>query len=230
MTREMLATLAVAGVASMAMADDWVAKLTVDNQFNVYFGDSMGTDFAAGGGNSWPTTYTITANGRAATDYLYVSTASDQSVAQGFVGEFTNTTGGFTIKTGSNLWEVFPAGAYLNQIFGQTTPWTPSLMPTQSQVDAAIAYATTNNLWINTSGFQDWDNRVSGNITIWGHRPGIAADAQWIWHNKLGTGNPFSGGFNHDEFLVFRVAGVPAPSGLSALSFAGLLSLRRRRA
>lgn len=220
--------LTVGGAAS---ADDWTIHITVDNQYDVYFGTPTTTNFHAGGDTNWTNTETWTALGRAPTDFLYVATASDHSVAQGFLAEFINTTQNATIRTGDYPWEVFPAGAYLNLIDATwPSPWPASVMPTQSQVDAAIAYATANNLWVAPSTAAGYDN--GSNPLPWGTRPGISGAADWIWYD---SGNdpggfypvPFSG-FSHDEFLVFRVPNVPEPGTLLGVIVAGLALGRRR--
>ncbi|MCC6428634.1 MAG: LamG domain-containing protein, partial [Phycisphaerales bacterium] len=191
--------------------------LTVDNQFDAYFGTAMATTFFAGTSANWKIPVKLTALNRAPTDFVYVATASDQSVAQGFLGTFTNTTTGKTFDTGDSAWEVFPAGAHLQALFNMNGPWPAGVMPTQAQVDAAIAYATGNGLWQATDGFPNWDNRVLGNITIWGHLAAVPATAKWIWHNT-GSANPLRPGANHDEFLIFRIAGAagagPCPGSL----------------
>ncbi len=221
---------AALALSSAALADDWTIHITVDNQYDVYFGDATATDFHAGGDTNWTDTETWTALGRDPTDFLYVSTASDHAVAQGFLAEFINTTAGATIKTGDADWDVFPAGKYLSLIDGSwPNPWPPSLMPTQAQVDAAIAYATANNLWTDTTTAPGYNNGASP--LPWGTRPGIAGDADWIWYDSgTGTSSPYPApfdGYNHDEFLIFRVPNVPEPS-CAVLLLAGLLAARRR--
>lgn len=232
----------IAGVlmlSAAAQADNWSMYMTVDNQFDVYFGTPTTTNYYAGGGNSWPTQYNFTATGRAPTDYLYVATASDHSVAQGFVGIFHNTTTSQSIATGSVVWEVFPAGAYAATNPYYPNPWPASLMPTQTQVDAAIGYATANNLWLAPTSAPGYDldpsTPTSPYAYVWGYGyPNIPQSAQWIWYEsgKVPSGllpSPLNGG-NHDEFLVFRVAGmVPEPASLGLLSVGGLVALRRRR-
>jgi hypothetical protein len=230
--RKSLLAVAVLGTvfSGAALADDWNMYLTVDNQFDVYYGNSTATNYFAGGGSNWSTTYNFTALGRSPTDFTYVATASDQWVAQGFIGVFTNTTLGATIETNTVIWEVFPAGA-----FAATNPYSPgawpaSLMPTQTQVDTAINYATTNNLWVAPSTAPGYTNGAAP----WGTRPNIPAYANWIWydsHKDPGGGGipvPFDG-FNHDEFLVFRVAGIaPEPVSAVLLALGGLLVRRKR--
>ncbi len=214
----------LAAVSGVARADDWVMHVTCDNQFHAYFGGPTGTNFDAGGGNSWPTTFTLNANGRSPLDYLYVATASDQTQAQGLIGDFTNLTTGLVSVTGDAVWEVFPAGAHLSEMGMGAGPWPASLMPTQAQVDTAIAFATANSLWIAPG------NGDLNGASPWGFRTGISASARWIWHNSNGSANPTQGSVNHDEFLVFRVAGaVPAP-GTTGLALLGVVAgLRRRR-
>ncbi len=226
----MTKTIAIAAIAALcatATADDWVINVTCDNQFDVYFGGPTSAGFFAGGGSSWPTTYTFNALNRPGSDYLYVSTASDRSVAQGLIGDFTNTTLGLTSRTGDAVWEVFPAGRYLTQL-GFTNPWPANVMPTQAQVSAAISYAENNGLWIGTSTAPG--NNVNG-VSPWGFRTGIDAASQWIWHRAPnGPADPLRGGFNHEEFLVFRIAGaVPTPGTLGLLAGLAMLTSRRRR-
>ncbi len=231
-------TLALAG--GKALADNWNVYLTVDNQFDVYYGTSMTTTFAAGGGTNWMVEYNFTATGRPTTDYLYVATSSDYSGAQGFIGTFHNTTLSATLSTGTKGWQVFPAGKYLQQIFGMSGAWPVSQMPTQSEVDAAIAYATTNNLWVAPTTAPGYDNDPSTPISpytfIWPTPlPNIQTSAQWIWYD---SGNDTSlspavpaplRGFNHDEFLVFRVPGaVPEPVSAVLLGVGAVLLGRRR--
>lgn len=231
--RTLIVPFAVASAfAAPAFADNWTANITVDNQYDIYFGTPTTTNFYAGGDTDWTTTETWTATGRPSTDYLYVATASDHSVAQGFLGEFTNTTQSITFRTGSPFWDVFAAGPWLNTLYGMGGSWPAGTQPTQAQVDTAINFATTNNLWQTPDTYLDWDNRASGNITTWGTRPGIANSAEWIWHIGSGlppTTNPFSPGADHDEFLIFRVASVPAPGAAILLILGALPATRRRR-
>lgn len=228
----LVACLVVGMFAGELRADDWEIHITVDNQYDVYFGDGTSTDFFAGGDTNWATTETWIALDRDPNDFLYVATASDHWIAQGFLADFINTTENVTIRTGSGIWEVFPAGAYLEDIDPSwPNPWPPSQMPTQSQVDDAIAYATANDLWVTPSSAPGYEN--GSNPDPWGTRPDISDEAAWIWYDSGGDPGggspppPFDG-FNHDEFLVFRVPNIPEPASLALLAVAGAFALRRR--
>ncbi|MCA9298429.1 MAG: hypothetical protein KDA28_05145 [Phycisphaerales bacterium] len=229
MTR--LTCIALAALSGSAMADNWLIDITVDNYYDIYYGNNLGTTFYAGGDGNWATVETYNTT-RPATDYVYVSTASDHSVAQGFLGEFRNLTQGTLVKTGDAAWEVFNAGKFL-QAINPSWPsvWPASLQPTQSEVDQAISFAETNALWIPTSFDAAWTN--ASHPGPWGNNlPGIAGSATWIWHDSGGVSGSFYtdpyGGYNHEEFLVFRLRGdsVPAPGAMAVL---GAMGLRRRR-
>ena len=199
------------------VGEDWDMYLTVDNQFDVYFGTPTGTtDSVVGGGDDWTVEYHFTAEGRTDTDYLYVATASDQNVAQGFIGTFNNLTRGKITSTGDDVWQVFPAGAYPETNPYWPDPWPASQMPTQEQVDIAISFAQDNDLWVTPVANEGYDNDpTTPTDPYWfpwnTSYPNIPTSAKWIWHDK---GDAPEGdlpsplySYNHDEFLVFRVAG-----------------------
>jgi hypothetical protein len=227
-TRDLVGAAALMGLASWAVADDWTIKMTVDNQYSTYFGSSMATTAFVGSDSNWQTMETYNVTGRAPTDYLYVSTASDRAVAQGFLGSFENTTTGNTILTGDAAWQAFRAGDYLSQIFGMSGSWPANVLPTATELDAAIAYATTNNLWTAAVSAPGYTNPGAG---PWFGFAGIPSSASWVWAPATGGGNPLAPGADHGEFIVFRIVGeaVPAPGAAVLLGLGGVLAARRRR-
>ena len=230
--------------ASPALAQhDWNMTITVDNDYTIYFGDSLlSTPTLVGGDGDWTDTEVYSVTGVDVNAFLYVATASDHSVAQGFIGEFRNLTTGNTLLTNDDSgtpWEVFPAGAYLvdlNASGGPTFPttvWPAGVQPTQAQVQTAVNYATTNNKWVTPVSLPGWDN--SGGA-FWPIVSLVPAAAEWIWHDSGNDGSataPFDA-FNHQEFLVFRIAGlaVPEPGSamltLLAMSAWGFIPRRKR--
>ncbi|MGB8657583.1 MAG: hypothetical protein WCE90_07325 [Candidatus Zixiibacteriota bacterium] len=211
---------------SLAKADDWDIYLTIDNFGTVYFGTCTKTvGGPVGISNNWMVEDHFVALKQPSDRYLYVAAASDQVVAQGFVGKFKNVTLGWTVWTGDPAWQVFPACKYAG-IPEITCPWPANLQPTQKQVDAAIAYASANNLWVTPTSAPGYDldplTLTTPYSYVWGYNfPHIwqpsdrPNQAQWIWYESglvpsNSTGHnfstPFEGG-NHQEFLVFRIAG-----------------------
>ena len=239
----LMALLTITATAGLVQADDWDIYITVDNQYDIYFGTSTATTDNPGGDNDWMGDEYYQALGRLPTDYLYVATASDYSTAQGFLGTFINTTTNVTISTGDSVWEVFPAGAYeaTNPYWNTTGVWPASQMPTQPQVDTAIAYAEANNLWVTPTASSGYDNDPGTPITPytwqWGwYFANIETSASWIWYDSGNDPGNFPvrpapiSGFNHDEFLVFRVAGAaPEPATIGLFAIGAVVGLIRRR-
>jgi len=221
--------LTVATAALPALGDNWTIRMTVDNRYDAYLGTSTATTSLVGSDANWPTMETYNVTGVNSTDFWYVTTSSDRSVAQGFLASFTNTTTAITINTGSVAWQVFRAGDHLLPIFG--TPngaWPTNLQPTVSQTDAAIAYATANNLWTATASSPGYTNPGAG---PWGAFPLISGSARWVWAPDSTGGNPLQPGANHGEFLIFRIEGqaIPTPAAAALLGLGGLMAVGRRR-
>jgi MYXO-CTERM domain-containing protein len=234
MTIRSLVALAVAASVPVSVAsaslENWRITMTVDNQYDLYFGTPTATSAYVGGDTDWFTAETYVVTGRASTDYLYVTTSSDRFVAQGFLGEFVNLTTGNTVLTGDAQFQVFRAGDHLQALFGMTPgTWPADLQPTVAQTDAAIAYATANNLW--TAAATGGQVNAPG-VSPWFPFASISSAAQWVWSPTTNGSNPLRPGADHGEFLVFRIAGaaIPTPGAAALLGLAGLAATRRRRA
>ena len=207
---------------SLAKADDWDIYLTIDNFGTVYFGTCTKTvGGLVGISSNWTVEDHFVASNQPPGGYLYVAAASDHAVAQGFVCKFKNVTFNSTFWTGDPAWQVFPACKYAG-IPGITCPWTANTQPTQTQVDAAIAYASANNFWVTPTSAPGYDldpSTPTGSYSYsWGYSfphiwqsSDLPNQAMWIWYESglVPSGafhTPFEGG-NHQEFLVFRIAG-----------------------
>lgn len=222
------AAIAALAFCGTVLAEDWTIRLTVDNQYAAYFGTSTATTGFIGTDGDWPTLETYNVTGRASTDYLYIAAVSDFATAQGLLASFTNQTTGNTVLTGSDQWQVFRAGDYLQQLFGTSGPWPINSLPNASQIDTAVAYATANNLWTGAATAAGFTNPGAG---PWDGFPQIAGSASWIWAPSPDGSNPLEPGSNQGEFLVFRISGqaVPTPGAAAVIALGGLLATRRRR-
>lgn len=124
--------------------------------------------------------------------YLYICAWSDDNIFQGLIGSFT---GDITIHTGDPRWQVLPT----KNNHGDNE------FPTINEINSAIASAQPSD-WKNpavgaSNGGPPWDVVISG----------ITTAAKWMWYDsgrdtqpQYPSYVPFSG-FNHDEFLIFRI-------------------------
>ena len=160
-----LATM-VCGPGS-ALADNWSMSITVDNYYDIYFGDQfLTTPTLVGGDGDWPTTETWGIIGVAATDFLICPHGLGSFVAQGFIGEFTNLTTGYTFVTSDDMgspWEVFPAGQYLAAFECDRSDDSCHRLAGRDSADSHASadrggLRQTNGLWIATDSAPSYTN------------------------------------------------------------------------
>lgn len=229
----LLSLAAILSLASVpAQAASIRVAITVDNSYALFTGSETAATSFIGSDFDWGSTEVYDFD-LPADQYIYVVTASDLSVAQGFLAQFDNLDTGFKFYSSDPQWEVMATG------LGAAAPYSGSA--------ADLALLSGEIVDANGGGNPSagWGSLTAGPVNgggPWGLRPSIDAAAQWVWYSSNGDTDPTTPGFNHDEWLVFRiaVAATPDPSptpesgtsaALLAMALAGLgwahRSLRR---
>jgi hypothetical protein len=148
---------------------------------------------------------------------IYIAAWSDDAVAQGLLAEI-DLGGGQYLRSGDAAWQVHCTYIDLDD---------NAAYPTAVSVDAQEALADANNLWMTPDTY----GGNAPSTSPWGAIGGISSSATWMWANPNSNVSAFTGGANHNEWQLFRIAvpQIPAPGVTSAgLLLAGGL-LRRRR-
>ncbi len=219
-TSRSFAIASLAALAGAANAGVITAKATADNHYSIYA--TVGGEFVKVGGNetgaagapgryNWSMAEAFTFD---TSDPIYIAAWSDDATAQGLLAEIDAGDLG-TIYSGDARWQVFATGIDLD---------TGAPHPLATDVAAQIAMADANSWWDSP-----FVGEYNGQGTLpWAKIADISEDARWMW-NATDGGDALRGGKNHDEYLIFRLAAIPAPASGLVIAGAGLALARRRR-
>ena len=231
LNRSALTALAVSALmlaARSSQAINLQVNVTCDNVYAIYYGSPTTANTAVGYDNDWPTTESYSFN-LPASDYIYVAAWTDDAVAQGFLAQFNNLDDNTKFYSSDSQWQVTATG--LNK--GTSDP-QPTLAELTTQIGLANGGLNSSGGWVATTA------GGANGVAPWGTRPGIDAAARWTWYNSGQDPSPNApfNGFNHDEYLIFRIAvnakptDVPEPGAAALLVGITTVSaavLRRRR-
>lgn len=223
-TRTLASVALLAVFAGAAQAGDGttvVATVTADNHYALYNVQPGGTIgfvaqneeglFGNPGLYNWslPETNTFVTQ-----DVFYIAAWSDDSVAQGLLGQFL-FGGNNLLLTGDPRIQTFRTGISRD---------TDDPRPSDASVTTQVNLANATNGWRTPSVYLP-----NLNTTLpWGQIPGITDDAQWIWSDSPNGENVFFPGADYGEYVLFRIV-VPTPGAVALLGLGGLVSLRRKR-
>jgi hypothetical protein len=211
-------SLFVGALTVQATPYTYTSTVTADNHYAIYTGNSnfinyIGTNESGSSGApgtyNWsnPENFTFDVNPG---DYIYVAGWSDNSTAQGWIGQFVSGTG--TILSNATDWQVFLTFNDIND---------GGMAPTVNQFQNDIAGASWSTI----------TNTMDNGASPWGTIGAINPNADWIWGSAMEPGSGYG------EYQVFRTqvapAPVPEPATMTLLGIgllgAGLASRKKSR-
>jgi hypothetical protein len=180
-----------------------VGDVLCDNSFVLYTGDAAGSALMLRGGGAFPQVVPVDIT--TSDPAIYLIAWSDHRVHQGLLHDLT--LNGVPHWSDSPSWVVFATGHDLNGDY-------PGVQPSAADIGAEIATANRGDLWrpITVGGPNDGSFPASDS---WQAVDPIPPAVRWAWFNsgrESGTEAPFRPGFDHGEYLIFRLlTDMPSP-------------------
>jgi len=225
-----IAAGAIGVLACNASAQDitFDVIVTADNQYGLYTGtETSALNYIGGAFNTLaagiisPENYTIT---MPETGWIYITAWADRAVYQGLMARFDSVLG--TFYAGQTGWEVTATG--LSRANG--APPVP-LSDLTTQIQLANAGMNPAGGWVDPH--LGPLNGNSPGLWPWAIGGGMGPDANWTWYDSGLDPSPlapYTNGFDHLEYLIFRLpVNIPSPGAAATIFAFGLLSARRRR-
>ena len=210
----------VSATALPAEAVNVKAAITVDNSYALYYGTGTAATNYVGNDFTWGTTEVYNFN-LPSNSYLYLVAVSDISSAQGLIGQFENLDTGYKFYSNDPQWQVTATGLRNANSPNYGAPYTGTLADLSlltAQILVANGGGNPSNGWVAPTA-----GPANGNGP-WGSRSLIDAAARWVWYSSNGDTDPTTPGFNHDEWLIFRIRiGATPDQPLGAQSVPGPL-------
>ena len=177
--------------------------VTVDNVYGIYWGTETEAQTFVAANNDWYSAETYSFD-LPSDKYIYVVCYTDDYSYQGFLAQFTNNDEGYGFYSNDTEWEVAATG-----IDKDTNSPQPTLNELTEQIKLANAGANPSLGWVDTTV-----GAVNGS-SPWGSISGVDSSAHWVWYDSYkdsSSSAPFTG-FDHDEYLIFRIwVGSPEPT------------------
>jgi hypothetical protein len=203
---------------------------TADNAYAFYIGDGTSATSFEGWQPITGSIWAVESYDRVAPDtsWVYIAAWSDHGSFQGLLVDFMNQTNGGRVLGGDTIWWEVTATGDMHE---EDDP--PSLDWMTEKILEANAGMNPSGGWV-TPAVSPLTNAEGGihNVSV----VDIEDDSRWMWYDcgrqtDPGEPNPpFQGGFNHDEYLIFRIpVTAPEPASLSLLALGGVVLLVRRR-
>ncbi len=218
---------AIGALAANAAAQiNFDVIITADNQYGLYTGDATSADTYVGGAFNtlaadifMPESYNLTLPNNG---YLYITAWSDAAVLQGLMARFDSSLG--TFYAGQSGWEVTATG--ITRANGASpvalSDLTTEILNANAGTNASAGWVAPDFGPMNNNS-SPWGATVGG---------GMGPDANWTWYDSGADPRPDApyDGFNHDEYLIFRLpVNIPAPTTAGLFAVGALAGARRRR-